>query len=354
MRALVSHPGRPGTTRVAEIPDTEVREGEVPVRPLEVGVCGTDREIAAGIFGVGPADGSELVLGHELLGIVERDGNGFTRGDLVTATVRRSCRRCAACLQGAPDSCLTGDYDERGITRLDGFARELLGEDPDALIAIPPSLGRIGVLAEPASVCERALRHARAIGGRQPWELRRALVVGAGAIGMLVTYRLRLDGVDVWTAALEEAGDVRARLVEACDAHYVPTGGARLASLGEELGSFDFVVDATGDAQVAADAIGLLGRSGVCCLLGIDPRAQTVDLLGSVLSLDVVLGNRVVFGSVNAQLDDWRAGVAALERARACWPDALGAFVGFRVPLDGFQEAFDHRGVKATLVLSDN
>ena len=41
---------------------------------LEVGVCGTDREIAAGHFGVAPEDDSELVIGHELLGVVERDG----------------------------------------------------------------------------------------------------------------------------------------------------------------------------------------------------------------------------------------------------------------------------------------
>ena len=37
---------------------------------------------------------------------------------------------------------------------------------------------------------------------------------------------------------------------------------------------------------------------------------------------------------------------------RVRWPDALEAFVGLRVPLDGFGEAFDYRGVKATLVLA--
>jgi threonine dehydrogenase-like Zn-dependent dehydrogenase len=353
MLGLVTSTGRPGTTRVAELPDARVLEGEVLVRPLEVGVCGTDREIAAGIFGVGPPDGGELVLGHELLGVVERDGSGFTRGQLVTATVRRSCRRCIACLEGSPDSCLSGDYAERGITRLHGFAREVFGEDPNELIAIPQSLGRIGVLAEPASVCERALRHARAIGGRQPWELARTLVVGAGTIGMLATYRLRLDGLDVWTAALEPAGDVRAQLVEVCGAHYVSTNGAPLGSLGDELGSFDLVVEATGDAQAAVDAIGMLGRSGVCCLLGIDPRDRTLGVPGSLLSLDVVIGNRVVFGSVNARRGDWGAAVEALAEARTRWPDALGAFVGIRAPLDRFQEAFDHRGIKATLVLSE-
>src|SRR5206468_6889147 len=170
-------------------------------RVLEVGVCGTDREMSEGLFGVS-ANG-RLVIGHEMLGVVDEGGHGFSRGDLVSATVRRSCGHCFACAEGAPDSCLTGDYVERGITRLDGFARELVIEDPAQLVAIPRSLGRLGVLAEPASICERALRHARTIGGRQPWQLERALVIGAGAIGLLTTYLLRLANVEVWTASLE-------------------------------------------------------------------------------------------------------------------------------------------------------
>ena len=104
------------------------RSSEVKVRILDVGVCGTDREIVHGLFGVPPEGSGSLVLGHEALAVVERDGHGFGRGDLVTATVRRSCRHCVACADGAPDSCLTGDYSERGITRLDGFARELVAE----------------------------------------------------------------------------------------------------------------------------------------------------------------------------------------------------------------------------------
>ena len=52
MQALVVRPGEAHTTRVAEVPESPVREGEVAVRPLEVGVCGTDREISEGLFGV--------------------------------------------------------------------------------------------------------------------------------------------------------------------------------------------------------------------------------------------------------------------------------------------------------------
>jgi threonine dehydrogenase-like Zn-dependent dehydrogenase len=345
VQALVTQPGHTHTTHIEDLPAVKAREGEVLVRTLEVGVCGTDREISEGLFGVAPEGESLLVLGHEALAVVERDGYGFTRGELVTATVRRSCGHCIACAEGYPDSCLSGDYSERGITRLHGYDRELVAEDPNQLIAIPKSLGRTGVLAEPASICERALRHARTIGGRQPWQLERALVIGAGAIGLLMTYLLRLADVEVWTVSLEPENE----LVEQSGARYASTRDNDLP----ELGKFDLVIEAAGNAQMMAKTLGLLRRSGVACLLGIDPRVQTVELDGRVLGLDTILENRVLFGSVNAHREDWLAAVTDLDRARERWPEALEQFVTLRVPLDRFSEAFEHRAGKATLVLSD-
>src|SRR4051795_12122958 len=214
MQALVTDPQRPHSTRVAAVPEPRPRGDAVLVRPLEVGVCGTDREISEGLFGVAPDGEEALVLGHELLGAVARDGHGFAAGDLVAATVRRSCGRCAPCAAGAPDACDTGDYRERGITRLHGFASERAVEAPEHLVAVPPALGRLGVLAEPASVAERGLRHVRAVGARQPWGPRRALVIGSGAIGMLATYLLRMDDLEVGTAS-RSAGGEKARLLGA-------------------------------------------------------------------------------------------------------------------------------------------
>jgi threonine dehydrogenase-like Zn-dependent dehydrogenase len=344
--ALVAEPGHAHTTGVEEIPVTEAREGEVLVRTLEVGVCGTDREISEGLFGIPPADELLLVLGHEALGVVERDGYGYTRGQLVTATVRRSCGHCIACAEDAPDSCLTGDYSERGITRLHGYARELVAEDPTQLIAIPDSLGRLGVLAEPTSICERALRHARTIGGRQPWQLERALVIGAGAIGQLMTYLLRLASVEVWTASLEPENE----LIVQSGAHYVSTDSTELS----ELGTFDLVVEAAGNAELMAQALGHLRRSGVACILGIDPRDHRVEIDARSLGVDMILENHVLFGSVNAQRRDWLAAVTDLDRMRERWPEALVQFVQLRAPLDHFRDAFEHRGGKATLVLGDD
>src|ERR1041384_6433543 len=89
--ALIDHPAPPAP-----------RDGEVELRMLDIGVCGTDREIARFEYGTPPAGESYLVIGHESLGEVVRTGAGVDSlhpGDLAVTTVRRPCglARCPAC-----------------------------------------------------------------------------------------------------------------------------------------------------------------------------------------------------------------------------------------------------------------
>jgi glucose 1-dehydrogenase len=349
VQALVTTPLQAGTTRTADVPDPERRRGALLIRTLEVGVCGTDREISAGEFGSAPPGESELILGHELLGVVVEGGEGFAEGDLVTATVRRSCGHCHACRDGAPDACDTGDYTERGITALQGFASDLVVEDAEHMVAIPRTLDRLGVLAEPSSICARGIRHTRAIGGRQPWQPRRALVVGAGAIGMLATYMLRLDGYEVWTVARSAPDSEKGRLVAASGARYVSTAETPLSAVAEDVGGFDIAIEAAGNAEMMVEAMAALRRNGVACLLGLDAHERRVELDSTLLGRDFVIENRVVFGCVNAHQTDWSAAVSALEAMQERWPEAMEQLVGLRVEPDRFSDAFGFRGVKATL-----
>jgi threonine dehydrogenase-like Zn-dependent dehydrogenase len=54
--------------RIVQRPEPRRPQGaEVLLRPIEVGICGTDREIVAFEHGAPPPGSSELVLGHEAL-----------------------------------------------------------------------------------------------------------------------------------------------------------------------------------------------------------------------------------------------------------------------------------------------
>src|SRR5437764_976218 len=87
IRALTVQPGRPGAPQVVDVPEPVPGEHDLLVDGLAVGVCGTDREIAAGEYGWAPPGHDRLVLGHESLGRVcaAPAGSGFAAGDLVTS-----------------------------------------------------------------------------------------------------------------------------------------------------------------------------------------------------------------------------------------------------------------------------
>src|SRR5262245_25078275 len=95
----------------------------------EVGVCGTDRELASFVLGRPPEGESRLVIGHEALGRVLAIGPAvrFIRpGDWVVPMIRRPCPAgCPSCARRRADLCTTGAYTERGIYGLHGYFCEL-------------------------------------------------------------------------------------------------------------------------------------------------------------------------------------------------------------------------------------
>ncbi len=350
MIALTVTPGMAGSLAVEEVPDVIAAEGQVLVRTLELGVCGTDRSIGSGLYGSPPEGADQLVIGHEVLGEVVESRAGLERGTLVSATVRRSCHGCESCDAGEVDSCMTGGFRERGIVGLDGFASERFVERSENLVGIPRSLGRLGVLAEPMSIAERGLRQARVIGGRQPWRPRRAIVLGTGAIGMLTVYLLRLAGVETWAMARSDATGERAALVGAAGARYVSTKEVSLTELASELGGPDLIMEATGSPELVAEAVHALGPNGVLCVRGISSAQRPLTVDATTFTDALVLQNKAVFGSTNAGRQDWHRAVDDLEAIARRWHDSLEQMIGRTVPVERFAEAIDHTGsVKATI-----
>ena len=118
MRALTVIPLQAGSAEISEVEDPQPGPGELLVDGLALGVCGTDREIAAGEYGWAPPGRERLVLGHESLGRVLEapEGSDFSPGDLVVGIVRRpDPEPCPACARGEFDMCRNGNYTERGI-----------------------------------------------------------------------------------------------------------------------------------------------------------------------------------------------------------------------------------------------
>jgi glucose 1-dehydrogenase len=315
MKAITVEPGKPGTTRLEEVPEPEPRGGSVLVEAVAVGVCGTDVEIVEGKYGTAPQGRTRLVLGHESLGRVVDPGphGGLKKGDLVVGIVRRPDPvPCPNCAVGEWDMCRNGQYTERGIKGLDGFMSERWRIEPEYVMKVDPSLGLLGVLLEPTTVVAKAWEQVGAVGQRAFWEPRRVLVTGAGPIGLLAALVGVQRGLEIHVLDQVTSGP-KPEIVRALGAIY-HTGAV------QDVGfQPDVIVECTGVGQLIADSVAAIAAGGVVCLTGVGTGGRTGIVPVADVAASIVLSNQVVVGSVNANKRHWYKAGQVLARADLAW-----------------------------------
>lgn len=320
---------------------------EVLMRVLEVGVCGTDREIAAFQYGTPPDGDEHLVLGHECLAEVVQVGSqvsALVPGDLVVPMVRRPCgvASCDPCRGGRADYCRTGDYTERGIKQRHGFMTELVVDDERWLHPVSRDLREVAVLTEPLTIAQKALVQIRTAEQRLPprdgsrlGEGRTAVVLGAGPVGLLGAMALLEEGYATYVYSRSPAPNDRSSLSERLGATYVSSEQIDVPGLMERAGGpVDVVYEATGAASFAFDVLTALGRNGVFVFTGVarpQPPA-TVDV--AALNRQLVLGNQALLGTVNAGAADYACAIAGLAAYTDRWGPLVSELVTGRHPME--------------------
>lgn len=233
-----------------------------------VGICGSDLHA---VRGHDPRRVPPRVLGHEFVGTAL---DGAHAGLRFTANPIVACGRCRFCARGRGNLC--ADRRMIGMNLPGAFAEELLV--PEAcLVPIPAGLADASAaLAEPAAT----VVHALALAGRaaaEPLASVRALVLGAGAIGLLAVLRLRALGVAGLAVvetnpqralALEQATGIRATSAEAVRAQAQGQGQAE---------GFDLVFDAVGVAATRDLAIAAVASGGVVAHVGLGDWTSPLD-----------------------------------------------------------------------------
>ena len=345
MQAVTIAPGRAGSPRLEEVPEPPPKEGAVLVRTLAVGVCGTDRELIEGEYGAAPPGETRLVLGHESLGRVVQapPESGLKLGDLVCGIVRHPDPvPCVNCALGEWDMCRNGRYTERGIKQAHGFAAQRFRSDPEFLVRVAPALGLAGVLLEPASVLAKAWEHIERIGRRARWAPRRVLVTGAGPVGLMAALLGVQRDLEVHVHDRNDTGP-KPELARELDVRY----HTRFPDL-----EFDIVLECTGAPSVIAQAVAGCTPGGIVCLTGIGAGHSAASVDVATLNQSLVLENRVVFGSVNANRRHYEAAAEALARAERGW---LERILTRKVPLEKFDQAYrrEKHDVKTVIVFEN-
>jgi len=349
MRAITVEPDAPGSLRLEEFRVPRAEQGTVLIRALALGVCGTDRDIISGKYGTPPPGHKRLIIGHESLGRVEdaTSDSGLRKGQLVMGVVRHPDPvPCASCAAGEWDMCRNDQFTEHGIKALDGFGSELYRLDPGFVIPLDESLGLMGVLVEPTSVVAKAWQQIERIGSRSRWNPKKVLIAGAGPVGLLGALLSVQRGLEVHIYD-RTAGGPKPRLAADLGAVYHSSG---LASLPHD---FDVILECTAVSSVIVEVVKHSAPDGIVCLLGVSAAGDEQEIDIGRLNLDIVLGNRVIFGSVNANRSHYEAAASALAKADRTWLERL---VNRRVPLSDWQSAFERRDddVKTVILFRDD
>lgn len=264
MRALVWH--GPGQMSVDELPDPEPAASEVLLAPEACGICGSDLE---GYLGVQANRTPPLVMGHELAGRVVGLGEGVDS--------EWQDRRVAV------NPLLPGDDAQPGIEHLSA-RRELIGVHRPggfaSVVRVPVSQmraipdgadARLGVLAEPLANGVHAARLGRS--GVEGGPTGRAVVLGAGTIGLMTLQAVALGGAE-WIGVLDPHEDRRAasRPLGATET-FGDEDALRDAVAGKPV---DLVFDAVGVPTTRALALDLLRPGGCGVMIGLARDAAPV------------------------------------------------------------------------------
>jgi glucose 1-dehydrogenase len=343
--------------KLIDQPEPRVEDDrDVKVRIVEVGISATDRKVIEFKYGFPPGGSEFLIPGHEALGEVVEIGDAVTElkvGDLVVPLVRHPCpdQSCGPCRMNRADYCITGHFTERGIKEEHGFLQSFIVERPELLVRVPPELREVAVLTEPLAIAEKAVAQTSQILERLPWhpdsarptplrvqEDSRAVVVGAGTMGLLGAIRLRLAGYRVFVYALEPPESINARIAMEAGCEYISSQHAELPDLAREVGHIELVYESTGLSKLAFGVMKYLGQNGIFILTGIPAVREPISVDADKVLQNLVLLNQVVFGTVNAGYKDHEKALETLRISSQKWPAVLPSLISGRHRLDSLTE----------------
>jgi threonine dehydrogenase-like Zn-dependent dehydrogenase len=337
---------------------------------LEAGICGTDKEICSFEYGTPPLGSEQLVIGHESLGEVIEIGSAVKRvkiGDLVVPMVRRPCPHdyCIACRSDRQDFCFTGDFTERGIKGRHGFMAEFVVDHEKYMNPVSKELRDVAVLVEPLTIAEKSLIQVAQVQQRLPWacpcevdkgqgHCHKALVLGAGPVGLLGAMALVASDFDTYVYSREPKPNPKSDLVESFGAKYVSSSMTGVDELGKLIGNIDVVYEAVGASSLAFDVMKVLGTNGIFVFTGVPGRKAPISVDTDLLMRNLVLKNQIVFGSVNAGKDGFEGAIRDVGIFMKKFPKATRALITGRYPMEAYGDLLHGKvgGIKNVISLS--
>jgi L-idonate 5-dehydrogenase len=332
MRAIVIH--APHDLRIEAIDAGAPGPGEVRVRIETGGICGSDLHYYQhGGFGAVRIR-QPMVLGHEVAGVVEALGAGVTglcTGERVAVSPSRPCGRCRYCQEGAQNHCLDMRFygSAMRMPHVHGAFRQVLVADAAQCHPVGELSAGEAAMAEPLAVTLHAARRAGQLLGK------RVLVTGAGPIGALCVLAARRAGAveivatDIADKPLGVVADMGAdRTIN------VATSPDALAVFGKDKGSFDVLLEATGNERALIGALDVVRPRGTIVQVGLGAGPFNLPI-NTVVAKEIELRGTFRFH------EEFATAVALMRQGLVDVKPLITATLPFEQAVDAFKLASD-------------
>jgi D-arabinitol dehydrogenase (NADP+) len=316
----------PRSYAVTDVPIPEPGPAEVRIKVGQVGVCGTDLHIHEGDFNaVFP-----LIPGHELVGVIDRLGEGVSRfvvGEQVTVNPNVHCGHCGYCLSGRLILC----ENLKGLgSNFPGFFAEYVTVPHTLVFSVEGLAPDTAVFAEPAACAMHGVETLQVRPGAS------ALVFGAGPTGLLLAQLIASGGASSVTVAAptqfkldtaEALGIDRTVRIDRHDSE----GNVRLLREASPHGDgYDMVVEATGSTTVGDICVPLTRNGGTVMIYGVTRNEDVVKFH----PFDVFRREITIKGSF-AEITSFGAAIDALRTGRV----RTDGIITHRFPLQDYGKA---------------
>lgn len=308
----------------------ELGPHDVVARVRAVGICGTDVAIFEGTL---PYFASGLmkfpvVPGHEWSGEVIATGSEVTSvsaGDRITSEGHIGCGGCRHCLEGRYNQCPT--RLRLGLVGLDGALAELVTVPERSVHVVPASIDfETATLIEPAAIAFRALEQVGPVAGR------RAIVLGAGPVGLLVTAFLRAEGASwIGVVGLEPHRlEMAHRMGADLTADPSSDDFDELVRAGARGDGADIVVEVSGASAMIPVAIRIAGSAASIVLISMYHEHPVTFVPDAIVAKDLTIHGTLaspgVWDRTIRLLGSGRVEVSPLISHRILLADASRAF----------------------------
>jgi threonine dehydrogenase-like Zn-dependent dehydrogenase len=291
-----------------DIPIPEVGAGEVLIKVVDAGICGTDLAIYAGSLKVP----TPLILGHEFSGIIAKGPEKWLRKPVVSE-INTACGKCHFCRIGERYHCI--NRKALGVT-MDGCFAEYVKVPEKNVHEIPFSFEE-GIFVEPLAAAIQTVKRTKISVGEN------VLVFGCGRLGLLVVQVMRLQGANVFAF---DRDDSKLKLASSFDANVVSPDE-------KGLPMFDVIVECTGDPSALNKAIELVKPTGTVALKSTPGGLSRVKMTLVAQKEIRIQGSRC--GPFDVAISFIRDGKVQVKK-----------LISNRFCLEKYKEAFGSKGIK--------